>query len=260
MLASLTTHRHLLMTMVRREIGARFAGSSLGGLWSLIQPAIMLGLYTMVFSLIYRIPEVEGGHGFPEFVFCGLWPWLAFQEACTRSVSAITSNANLVKKLQFPSELLVISSVVSSFVVQGVGFLLFLIGLMMWKGTLLGVAGFFLIIPIGLHVIFAIGIGMLLACGNVFFRDVEQLAGAVFTMWFFFTPILYPASLVPEAVRTVQLWNPMIPIINAYRSIILTGIFDPGITLVYCLGLAVALLWLGNYVFQRCRGFFADYL
>ena len=124
MLASLTTHRHLLMTMVRREIGARFAGSSLGGLWSLIQPAIMLGLYTMVFSLIYRIPEVEGGHGFPEFVFCGLWPWLAFQEACTRSVSAITSNANLVKKLQFPSELLVISSVVSSFVVQGVGFLL----------------------------------------------------------------------------------------------------------------------------------------
>ena len=260
MFASVTTHRHLLMTMVRREIGARFAGSSLGGLWSLIQPAIMLGLYTMVFSLIYRVREVEGGHGFPEFVFCGLWPWLAFQEACVRSVSAITSNADLVKKLKFPSELLVISTVVSSFVVQGVGFVLFLIGLMVWKGTLLGVAGFFLIIPIGLHVIFAIGIGMLLACGNVFFRDVGQLTGAAFTMWFFLTPILYPASLVPEAVRTVQLLNPMIPIINAYRSIILTGIFAPGITLVYSLGLAAVLLWLGNYVFQRCRGFFADYL
>ena len=142
----------------------------------------------------------------------------------------------ICKKLKFPSELLVISTVVSSFVVQGVGFVLFLIGLMVWKGTLLGVAGFFLIIPIGLHVIFAIGIGMLLACGNVFFRDVGQLTGAAFTMWFFLTPILYPASLVPEAVRTVQLLNPMIPIINAYRSIILTGIFAPGITLVYSLG------------------------
>ena len=102
MFASLTTHRHLLATMVRREVGARFAGSSLGGLWSLIQPAIMLGLYTMVFSVIYRIRDIEGGHGFPEFVFCGLWPWMAFQEACIGSVTAITSNANLVKKTPIP--------------------------------------------------------------------------------------------------------------------------------------------------------------
>ena len=121
-------------------------------------------------------------------------------------------------------------------------------------------AGVFLIVPISLHLVFAVGIGMLLACGNVFFRDVGQLTGAAFTMWFFLTPILYPASLVPEAVRTFQLLNPMIPIIDAYRSIILTGIFAPEITLVYSVGLAAALLWLGNYVFQRCRGFFADYL
>ncbi len=99
--------------------------------------------------------------------------------------------------------------------------------------------------------------------GRAVAEDVEvvgQLATAAFTLWFFLTPILYPASLVPEAVRTLQLFNPMIPLIDAYRSIILTGIFAPGITLVYSLGLAVVLLWLGNYVFQRCRGFFADYL
>ena len=200
MFAVLTTHRYLLVTMVRREIGARFAGTSLGGLWSLIQPAILLGLYTMVFSVIYRVGEVEGGHGFPEFVFCGLWPWLAFQEACLRSVAAITANANLVKKLQFPSELLVVAAVLSSFLVQGVGFLLFLIGLMVWKGTLIGAAGLLLCIPLGLSLLLAIGLGMLLACGNVFFRDVEQLTSAGFTLWFFLTPILYPASLIPESI------------------------------------------------------------
>ena len=174
--------------MVRREIGARFAGTSLGGLWSLIQPAILLGLYTMVFSAIYRVGEVEGGHGFAEFVFCGLWPWLAFQEACLRSVTAITANANVVKKLQFPSELLVVAVVLASFLVQGVGFLLFLLGLMLWKGTFIGGAGLLLCLPLGLALLLAIGLGMLLACGNVFFRDVEQLATAGFTLWFFLTP------------------------------------------------------------------------
>ena len=164
--------------MVRREIGARFAGTSLGGLWSLIQPAILLGLYTMVFSSIYRVGEIEGGHGFAEFVFCGLWPWLAFQEACLRSVTAITNNANMVKKLQFPSELLVVAVVLASFLVQSVGFLLFLLGLMLWKGTFIGGVGLLLCLPLGLALLLAIGLGMLLACGNVFFRDVEQIATA----------------------------------------------------------------------------------
>ena len=260
MFTTLTTHRYLLVTMIRREIGARFAGTSLGGLWSLIHPVILLGLYTMVFSVIYRVGEVEGGHGFPEFVFCGLWPWLAFQEACLRSVAAITANANLVKKLQFPSELLVVAVVLSSFLVQGVGFLLFLVGLMVWKGTLIGGVGLLLCIPLSLSLLLAIGLGMLLACSNVFFRDVEQLASASFTLWFFLTPILYPASLVPESIGMLFVLNPMVAITDAYRSIILSGSLDPGGAFVYSLGCAVGLFYVGRYAFRRCRGFFADYL
>ena len=260
MLTTLTTHRYLLVTMVRREIGARFAGTSLGGLWSLIQPAILLGLYTMVFSAIYRVGEIEGGHGFVEFVFCGLWPWLAFQEACLRSVTAITNNANVVKKLQFPSELLVVAVVLASFLVQGVGFLLFLLGLMVWKGTFIGGVGLLLCLPFGLALLLAIGLGMLLACGNVFFRDVEQLATAGFTLWFFLTPILYPASLIPEAIGGLFLLNPMVAITDAYRSIILSGGLNLGGALAYSLCWAGGLFWFGRYAFERCRGFFADYL
>lgn len=259
-ITTLVSHRHLLATMVRRDIGARFAGSSLGGLWTLIHPAIMLSLYTMVFGYIYRVPPLEEGYGFTEFVFCGLWPWMAFQDACLRSVTAITDNANLVKKLQFPSELLVLSITLSSFFVQGVGFVLFLLGLMIWKGAVSILSIVLLIIPITLHITLAAGLGMILACGNVFFRDVGQLANAGFTIWFFLTPVIYAPALVPAVLRPVLRWNPVAPIIEEYRSLILSHSFTGGGGLLYCALLTGILFWCGAYLFHRSRGFFADYL
>jgi lipopolysaccharide transport system permease protein len=246
--------------MVRRDISARFAGSSLGGLWTLIHPAIMLSLYTMVFAYIYRVPRLEGGYGFTEFVFCAMWPWMAFQEACLRSVTAITDNANLVKKLQFPSELLVISVTLSSFLTQGIGFVLFLFALMLWKGSVSIISIALLVLPLLLHIVLAVGIGMILACGNVFFRDVGQLAGAGFTIWFFLTPVIYPPSLIPAALQPVLRWNPLSPLVTLYRSLILSQTFTIEFGLLYGVVVAGILLWCGTSLFQRCRGFFADYL
>lgn len=260
LIPTLIAHRHLLATMVRRDVGGRFAGSSLGGLWTLIHPAIMLGLYTMVFAYIYRVPQLEGGYNFTEFVFCGLWPWLAFQEACLRSVTAITDNANLVKKLQFPSELLVIAVTLSSFLTQGIGFLLFLLALMLWKGSVSLLSVALLSVPVLIHILLAAGIGMILACGNVFFRDVGQLAGAGFTILFFLTPIIYPPALIPASLQPILQWNPLAPLTAVYRSLILAHTFTEGIGLLYCTGVAGLLLWAGAYLFFRCRGFFADYL
>jgi lipopolysaccharide transport system permease protein len=260
MLSTLVTHRHLLATMVRRDIDARFAGSSLGGLWSLINPAIMLSLYTMVFVYIYRVPPTEGGHSFVEFAFCGLWPWTAFQEACLRSVNAITDNANLVKKLRFPSELLVLSLTLSSFLVQGIGFVLFLLALVVWNGSVSIVSLLLLAVPVALHIALAVGLGMILACGNVFFRDVGQLANAGLTIWFFLTPVIYSPTLVPAGLRPVLRWNPVTPIIGLYRSLILFHTFAGALGLLYCALVSGILLWLGVYLFRRCRGFFADYL
>ena len=257
---TLAAHWHLLATMVRRDIGARFAGSSLGGLWTLIHPAILLSLYTMVFAYIYRVPQIEKGYGFTEFVFCGMWPWMAFQEACLRSVTAIIDNANLVKKLQFPSELLVIAVTLSSFLTQGIGFLLFLLGLMIWKGSVSILSVVLLSIPLSLHIILAAGIGMILACGNVFFRDVGQLASAGFTIWFFLTPVIYSPTLVPAVLQPVLQWNPVSPIISLYRSLILSHAFTGGGGLLYCALLTGMLFCFGAYLFRRCRGFFADYL
>ena len=256
----LWAHRHLLGTMVRRDIGARFAGSSLGGLWTLINPAITLALYTLVFTYIYRVGKVEGEFGFTEFVFCGLWPWMAFQEACQRSVSAIVDNANLVKKLQFPSELLVFSVILSSFVTHGTGFFIFLLALMLWKGSVSVLSVALLPAPIVLHIVLASGLGMILACCNVFFRDVGQLTTAAFNIWFFLSPVVYAPSLLPKAFQPILRWNPIAPILGLYRSLILSHDFSVTLELGYCVFVAILLFWLGVFTFRRCRGFFADYL
>jgi lipopolysaccharide transport system permease protein len=101
---------------------------------------------------------------------------------------------------------------------------------------------------------------MILACGNVFFRDVSQLASAGFTIWFFLTPVIYSPTLVPVALQPVVQWNPVAPLIGVYRSLILSHAFTGGGGLLYCALVASILFWFGAYVFHRCRGFFADYL
>ena len=263
----LTVHRHLLRQMVVRDLTARFAGTSLGALWSLVHPLILLALYTMVFSYIYRVhlPETAGV-GFVPFVFCGLWPWLAFQEACLRSVAVIVDNAHLVKRVQFPSELLVISVILSSFLSQGVGFGLFILGLAAWQGGFSPLALGLLVVPFFLQLILAISLSLLLATGNVFLRDVSQLAGAGFTVWFFLTPILYPIGMVPEGLRPFLSWNPLTAILDLYRGLILSpqlGSFSDRIEwaqVLYPLTVCLVLLYLAQWVFQRCKGYFADYL
>ncbi len=258
---TLWVHRHLLKQMILRDLTSRFAGTSIGALWSLIHPLILLGLYTFVFSYIYRVRlQTPEGSAFIPFVFCGLWPWMAFQEACLRSVSVIVDHAHLVKRVRFPAELLVISVILSSFLSQGVGFGLLLLGLTLWQG---GISPFFLvllIVPLLLQILLTISLGLCLSTANVFFRDTSQLAGAAFTIWFFLTPILYPVSMVPETLRSLLHWNPLTPILDLYRGLILSSQGPEWGQVLYPLGVSLVLLFAAQRVFERCKGYFADYL
>ena len=260
-LRTLTVHRHLLRQIVVRDMTARFVGTSMGMLWSLIHPLILLGLYTFVFSYIYRVRlQATEGVGFIPFVFCGLWPWMAFQEACQRSVTVIVENAHLVKRVRFPSELLVVSVILSSFFSQGVGFGLLVLGLAFWQGGLSPLSLGLLVVPFLLQVTLAVSLGLLLSTANVFLRDVSQLSGAAFTVWFFLTPILYPVSMVPEALRFLLFWNPLTAILDLYRALILSPQRVEWTLALYPLAVCLVLLGVAQWVFQRCKGYFADYL
>ena len=193
------------------------------------------------------------------FVFCGLWPWLAFQDACLRSVTVIVENAQLMKRVQFPSELLVVSAVVSSFVSHAVGFGLMLIGVAVWQGGVSPVAVGLLAVPFSLQLLLAVALGLLLSpamcsCATCrrwsrpCLRCVFSVSGSVFD----------PDGPVRAATRSGLESSgphpgPVPGLILTPEQVVWGGVLYP---LLVCL----VLLGVAQRVFAGCKGYFADYL
>ena len=166
----------------------------------------------------------------------------------------------MVKKLRFPSELFVVTTVLSSFLLQLIGFGLFILALI-----LLGKIDSFLyllLLPFGfiLQILFTIGIGLILSCINVFFRDVAQIANSFFMIWLYASPVMYPLSMVPEKYRIFLEVNPITHLLEIYRSLILKQGFPNWTGVIYFGVLAILLLWIGQTLFLRLKPVFDDYL
>jgi len=248
--------------MIRRDIRSRYIGSTLGFFWSIINPILMLLIFTFLFSIVFKIKIGDYGKekGFVEFLICGFLPWIAFSEASLRCTGVIIENANLVKKLKFPSELFVVSTVLSSFLLQLIGFGLFILALIFLRK--IDSFLFLFLLPFGfiLQILFSIGIGLILSCVNVFFRDVAQIANSFFMIWLYASPVMYPLSMVPEKYRIFLMVNPMTHLLEIYRSLILKQGFPNWMGVIYVGVLAILLLWIGQSLFLRLKPVFDDYL
>jgi ABC-type polysaccharide/polyol phosphate export permease len=222
----------------------------------------MLLIFTFLFSIVFKIRIGDYGkeRGFVEFLICGFLPWIAFSEASLRSTGVIIENANLVKKLKFPSELFIVSTVLSTFLLQLIGFGIFIMALVFLKK----IDSFFylLLLPIAfiLQILFTTGIGLILSCVNVFFRDVGQIANSLFLIWLYASPVMYPLSMVPEKYRMFLMVNPMTHLLEIYRSLILKQGFPSWTGVIYIGVLAIFLLWVGQSLFLRLKPVFDDYL
>lgn len=214
----------LLREMVRRDLQGRYAGSTLGLFWSFVQPLVQVLLFTFVFSMVIRIPaDARWPHvGFAAWLFAALLPWMAVQEGVLRSVTAITDNANLVKKQPFPRELLVLSVVAAALVHEAMAALAFVTVLIAVQAIAPGGLPL-LLLAVPLQLGLTLGLGLLGAAAHVFFRDLGQILGLVFMVWFYLTPIVYPWHLVPEPWRGWLLWNPLTPLVGLYRQAFFGG-------------------------------------
>lgn len=248
--------------MVRRDIRSRYIRSTLGFFWSIINPILMLLIFTFLFSIVFKIRIGDYGkeRGFVEFLICGFLPWMAFSEASLRSTGVIVENANLVKKLKFPSELFIISTILSSFLLQLIGFGLFILALILLKRIDSLFYLLFLPFVFILQILFTMGIGLILSCINVFFRDVAQIANSLFLIWLYITPVMYPLSMVPERYRTILQINPMTHLLEIYRSLILRQEFPHWTGILYIGGITIFLLWVGQSLFLKLKPVFDDYL
>ena len=259
-LVSARSHLHLLKAFVIRDIKGRFAGSMGGLLWTLVSPLATIIVYLFVFSIILRVQvsvEETGTDSFAIFFLSGLFPWLLFSEGLSRSVGCLIEKANLITKVVFPVELLPASTVLSAFVVNGVGMLLF-VGYLLFAGYF-HVTWLLLLFLIPAQLLFTWGIGCILAAACVFIRDVRELLGIVLMVWFFATPIIYPLSMVPDSIRQIISLIPMYEFVELYRDILLTHQFHWAQILKISL-LSLVFYGIGAWFFMRSKPAFGDVL
>src|SRR5262245_12435751 len=216
-------HLFLLKELVKRDFQGRYAGSVLGFAWSLVQPLWQILLFTFVFSTVLKVSPAgtRTGH-FAIFLFGGLLPWTALHEGVLRASTAVTDNASLVKKLRFPSEVLVLAVVLAALLHQAIAAAIFVVVLaavreLSWSGLPL------LLVALPLQVGLTLGLGLLVAAVHVFFRDTAQALGLVFNVWFYLTPIVYPLALVPERFRAWVELNPLTALVGLYRRAFFGG-------------------------------------
>ncbi len=254
----MTQHLFLLRELVRRDFKGRYAGSMLGFLWSFVQPLYQLVLFSFVFGTVMRISPVgERTESFGIFLFCGLLPWTAINEGVLRAATAITENAAVVKKLSFPSELLVVAVCLAALLQEAIATGVFLL-VLITTGHL-SIAGWpLLLVAVPLQLALTLGLGLILSAVHVFFRDTAQVVGMFFMGWFYFTPIVYPLGLVPEKFMPWIELNPLTTLVTLYREAFLGGELRwiPGLG--WLILFSVCSLVMGLKLFRSLKPAFAD--
>ena len=259
-LISLWQHRELLFALIRREIVGRYKGSLMGLLWSFFNPVLMLAVYTFVFSVVFKSRWAGGSESKTEFalvLFAGLIVFNIFAECISRAPGLVLGNANYVKKVVFPLEVLPLATLGAS------GFH-FLVNLVVWLIFYLLFRGFppatILLLPVTLlpMLLLTMGFSWLLASLGVYLRDVAQVVGVLVTVLMFMSPIFYPIQALPESFQPIMHMNPLGSIIEQARNVM---IWNRGInwsTWNLQMTLAGLTCWLGFAWFQKTRKGFAD--
>lgn len=256
---SLFNHQELIVSWTRRDLEGRFRGAYLGRLWAVLNPLLTLALYTVVFSVILKVRFGAGGHaGFAMYLMCGLLPWLAFSESSTRATTVILGNQNLVKKVVFPLATLPVSLVGTALINQVIGSVLLALVVAFTVGLHLTIIWIPLLLLI--QTALMLGVCWFLASLGVFVRDVAQAIGLALNMGMYLTPIVYPASMVPEAYRWALWLNPIAFLVEGYRGVLLDGRAPAPLALVLNLTVALAVMVLGYLWFHKTQRAFADVL
>lgn len=245
--------RELTGSLVGRELRARYKGSALGFAWSLLNPLLMMAVYSLVFAHVMRVQVPHYG----VFLLAGLLPWGWFAAGVSASAQAVTGNAGLVKKVRFPQEILPLVAVLT----HAAHYLLalpVLLGFMALDGLTPGLALLWLPLVVAVQAVFTLGLGLLLATANAFFRDVEQLLGPLLMAWFYLTPVVYPLSFLPVRYQGLVQLNPLTGLLGAYQAIFVENRAPEPLGLLYALAVGGVLLVAGWSLFAAHRHDFAE--
>ena len=219
--------RDLLRQLVRRDLASRYRGSTLGILWSVLNPLLMLGVYTFVFGVVFQARWGENAShstaSFAMVLYCGLMVHAALAEILTRSTTIILQHRNYVKKVVFPLQLLPVMIVMSATVLLLIQWAILLAGMALAGMALTSSILLWPVIMIP-FLLLSLGLAWFVASMGVYIRDLAQIMGLLVTLLLFLSPVFYPASALPEAYRTFLYLNPLTPIIENSRLVVIEGV------------------------------------
>jgi lipopolysaccharide transport system permease protein len=246
-------YRELLYQITLRDLKLRYKQTVMGFGWAVFMPLLNTAMFSVIFT---RVAPIETPVPYPLFAFCGLAVWNFFASSVKFAANSLSSNVNLVAKVYFPKEIFPISAVL----VCAVDFLVscvLLAALMAWYGITPGLSIVAFPLVLLVNVLFAAAVGLVVAMANLFYRDVKYLMEAVLTVWMFATSVVYPVGEIGGTTGRLLKFNPMTPIVDAYRSVIMLGRFPDAAFFVVAV---IAILMLGSawLIFHRAEYQFAE--
>lgn len=269
-LAELWRYRELVRNLAVRDLKVRYKSSVLGIAWSWLNPLMMMVVFTIVFGVL--LPQKEGPQEikhYPVYILAGILPWNMFSASVVGATASIVGNSYLIKKVYFPREVLPLATILSNtvnFLISLPVFFAVAMALGVWPTT------WVLFVPVILlvQVIFSVGIGLILATLNVYYRDTQIIMEVLMLAWFFLTPVIWDVNTLPQTkillgiswpIQRLVYWlNPMASIIASYRVTMYSGAQPALDFFLRSTVTALIILVLGYLVFHRFSPFFAEEL
>ena len=236
----------LLRELVVRDIKVRYRHSALGLVWTVLNPLLMMVVITIVFSTLFKqnIPN------FPIYYLSGSLIFSFNSESTTTALNSIISNASLIKKVYIPKYLFPFSNVLSGLVNLGFSLIAMFIVMLVTRAPF-HVTLLLLPIPIFYTFLFAAGLGIMLSAITVYFRDIAHFYSVFILAWTYFTPIFYPAEILPDAAMKIMRCNPMYHLVTYMRDLVLYGTFPSMKENLLCICMGIGMLVLGLFVFYK---------
>lgn len=260
-ITELYRHRALLARMTARDFKGRYAGSLMGVFWTVITPLLLLAVFTFIFAVVFKARfggRAELGVS-ALYILCGILPWLAFQEGLSRAGTVALENKNLVTRAMFPLSVLPCYPALAAMLGQMAGF--FILGML--SSATIGPPGPSLILLpliIAIQLVLTAGLAALACALSVYVRDVVHALPVLLLVWFYGTPVFYPADMVPDKFRFLIALNPVAHLVEAYRAVILEGAWPDPANMGAALGYALLAAAIGFAAFGKLSPGFADRL
>lgn len=247
-------YRELLFFLIWRDIKIRYKQTFLGASWAIIQPLSTMLIFTLFFGKLARMPS--DGIPYPLFAYAGLLPWTFFANAVINSSNSLVANTSLITKVYFPRVIIPAAAVAAGLLDFVIAFILLIPLLIYYQVT---ITWWVLMVPVFvlLATLLALAVGMWASALNVRYRDVRYALPFLIQLWLFASPVIYPASILPERWRWLLSLNPVTGIIEGFRASLFGKPFDV-VAIILSIALTVIFLIYSTYVFRRVESTFAD--